>query len=204
MGLQHDGLEAEASPVRFRSAAARARLRELGWAIALDDAGLVEWVLADYESRASHADRAGHLLDLVDEHDVRPVRRELGRFLREARAPDDLPLALVGGEGPPSSALLDVVLLEHFGRVSRIPNGVRFVARAIHDQPDLALVHDDLDQVDATVAALLLRVYAPATAVVILTDDDDVKSEAEHAGVATCSAAFDAGELDALLVGLTR
>ena len=202
VSYEQEGLDALVSVSRARDTDARARLREQAWSAAFDERGLLESVRRQYEESAERAVWARQVLDTVHDHDVRVVRRELAAFLRDAPEPEDRPTALIAGEGATRTGTLDVVLLEHFGRVSRIPSGGRFVARAIHDQPDIALIHDDLRELDALAAALLVRVYAPATMVVIITDEPELLANAERAGVPTAPSIVDAEELDDLLARL--
>jgi len=202
VSYEQEGLDALAAVARPRDADARARLREQAWSAAFDDDGLIEHVRRHYEHVAEQAVWARHLLEVVDDHSARVVRKELTGFLRACPEAEDRPVALIAGEGTNRSGTLDVVLLEHFGRVSRIPTGGRFVARAIHDQPDIVLIHDDLREPDALAGALLVRVYAPASMVVIITDDPELIVNADRAGVPTASSIVDADALDDLLARL--
>jgi len=202
VSYEQEGLDALVSVSRPRDTDARARLREQAWSAAFDQDGLIEHVRRHYGHLAEQAVWARHVLEIVDDHAARVVRKELNGFLRSSPEAEDRPVALIAGEGTNRSGTLDIVLLEHFGRVSRIPTGGRFVARAIHDQPDIVLIHDDLREPDALAAALLVRVYAPASMVVIITDDPELIVNADRAGVPTASSIVDADALDDLLARL--
>jgi hypothetical protein len=199
VGYEWDDLDAPLQVVRPIDPATRAWLMEQAWAAAFEDHGVVEAARRHYERASDRAAWSRELLEAVDRRDASDVKAHITRFLRHGRTPERGSLALVGGEGGSTEATLDVVLLEHFGRVSRVPNGTRFVARAIHDQPDIVVVHDDLAELEPVAVALLIRACAPHTMLLVITEDAEVADAAERAGLTTCSSSITAEDLEKLL-----
>jgi len=199
VGHEWDDLDAPLPIVRPVDPATRARLMEQAWAAALADHGSVEAARRHYERASERAAWSRELLEAVDRRDARDVKAHLARFLRQGRTPEHGSLALVGGEGSAKDPTLEVVLLEHFGRVSRVPSGTRFVARAIHDQPDIVVVHDDLAELEPVAAALLIRACAPHSMVLLVTEDHEVADVAACAGLTSCSSSITAADLEEIL-----
>ena len=207
-GVQHRGVaprddgDARFVVARPRSVDGRSRLRASAWAAAFDEVGLLEHARRKCAETAEHASFSLHRLEEVDARELRGVRRELAGHTGAEHVSRDAPLALVGGVSGPHTDRLDAVLLEQFGQVARTPVGGRFVALAISEQPDIAVIHDDLREPDALIAAVLIRVFAPATVVLLVTDDPEVLADAERAGVDTVRSSAGTDDLDELLARL--
>lgn len=81
-------------------------------------------------------------------------------------------VGLVVGDRPDRIGLLHDALHEHLGRVWTANDEPTATAMAIAEQPDIAVIDEDVAGFSGFDTALTIRDFSPATCIVLVIDDD--------------------------------